>query len=171
MNEINYELVVNELKKISKDTESKTDRPPTSTVQIIGELLVLKELYTLGLNPIYQSGTRSADIILDDKRIEVKTSHVYEFNKRIGKVAENANINPDKFDFLVFVVSPEDWGEERFFILKSEEVGKIEHKRLFGVKGNLKQIVFYAHPKNDKENRNNDLLKEHEDKWEKIIKE
>jgi len=164
--QIDYEFVVRELKKISSITESEIGRPPTSMVGIIGELLVLKKLYELQLSPQYTSRPGKPDIILNDKIVEVKTSHIWFSKKLKCKVAENANIIPTKFDYLIFVVIPEDWGKERFFIFKNTDIENVKSKRIFGEKKDYKQIIFYSEPKNFEQERNNRLLEKYEGKWD-----
>jgi hypothetical protein len=169
LSSIKYNSVIDELKKIAQAVEKEVGKPPTSIVGLLGELMVLRKMFSLGLNPVYISRQKQPDIILLGKKIEIKTSHVNNYRKETY-CSGNANIDTDKFDKLILVSISKNWDSEKYFIFNKKDVPKIKlEKRSYGERENLVEIRYYEEPLTKEHFEWNKRMKKHLEKWKKLI--
>ena len=145
-----FKTLIEANKNIIRLYEKNNLKLPLGIIGDLGEFSVMLRLMNEGKNPQLKSGRSRFDILLNNKRLEIKTGRFrFEKKKRLGRLAENTQINPKKLDYLIFVTINEDLSETNFFILNTEDVNQLPESKFYGKKEDKKEIFLLDKPYNE----------------------
>lgn len=136
------------------------------STNIFAQNTVLNELKKKGFTVI----SSRRDFIVNQKRINVRgCNYDNDWARRSGTKKRVVlggwdKLNPEKFDYFIFVSFNNNYDDLRYFISTQKEVQQFPITTLKGKELGLKNLTLFKNDENSDR-----IVKDSENKWEKII--